>query len=661
MKTVCYKRLTMFFCITALCFSGTVNAIAAGELVVNRPVRESFVNSWLSIDLKDNNGNNLFPDRIKVCTRFVPKAMKWNPQNGSRDWNDPENWTNWDSSTYPNNNGRSTASFTTDLGFVPWGCECTDVLIPGNLNDYPDLTAGSTSLTTNRNINNGCTDGEPACHDIWFEYGGEVARTDLLDYRKANVELTLGANYWYMISPMLQNMYPGDYYRQYANPFKDNLVVYTRLFNQKNPQTQVVGGQTISNIEAGWTGTFNTPDISMPAGFGFGTWLDDDTPATQHKAASIWFPKNDKSYFYYYNEHDSIPSEVQNLDRSNNHRFIYEPVLTAGNVSLSVAPVEKFLYTIVGNPFMSHWKFNEFYADNSSKIKNEYKLLKAGDGSFTTCLMPGAAAAENFIAPMQSILVCNLADIPFSNLTTGAASTVTRPKDVLKSSSSGDSDKLTIIASKDGKERKTFLLFNESASNDYAPEKDSYTLFVGYPTEPIVVYTRSFDGHALDVNQFGDCSQMIPLGIRTSATGNIDLYFEGIEEFLPEYDVFLFDADSRLKINLKETAEYGFEKTAEDLFLDGRLYLSFSKVSDSDLSARQETVFIFTSGNRLQVISSHRDINEVQVFDMQGKMIHRATNIANPVYTHDLESSRIYVVKVSNGQEMIVKKIITAN
>ena len=54
----------------------------------------------------------------------------------------------------------------------------------------------------------------------------------------------------------------------------------------------------------------------------------------------------------------------------------------------------------------------------------------------------------------------------------------------------------------------------------------------------MAVYTRSSDGYALDINLFGDCSQLIPLGIRTSETGTIDLQFEGVENF---GGVFLFD------------------------------------------------------------------------------------------------------------------------
>ena len=269
---------------------------------------------------------------------------------------------------------------------------------------------------------------------------------------------------------------------------------------------------------------------------------------------------------------------------------------------------------------------------------------------------------ENLIAPLQSILVRCLADTLYSNsLTTRASSTATRPKDVLKSSysySSYNSGMLTIVASKDGKQRSTVLQFNESASNSYVPSEDSYTLFVEYITEPVVIYTRSADGHALDVNRFGDCSQMIPLGIRTSTTGNIDLQFEGIENF---DEIFLIDTQSGARINLKETPEYSFGKTTTDLFVDGRFYLSIGKVQNSDLFVRQETISIFTAGNRLQVISSHRDIKEVQVVDMQGKIIHRAANIGNPVYTHDLESNRMYVVRVSDGQKAVVKKIVTGN
>ena len=221
---------------------------------------------------------------------------------------------------------------------------------------------------------------------------------------------------------------------------------------------------------------------------------------------------------------------------------------------------------------------------------------------------------------------------------------------------------LTITARKDGINNKTAILFRESASNAYLLNEDSHKLFLSGTANavPVVVYTRSTDGYALDVNVFGDCTKEIPLGIRTSRTGLIDLEFGGIENFLPGYEVFLLDLAGGKKINLKETPNYSFEKTDTENFMDGRLYLTFNKVI-SGLSASQSTASVFVKGTVLQVISNNTPVKTVQIVDMQGHLLHDEANIESFVYTHDLERGQMYIVKVLTKDGLLVKKITTGN
>jgi hypothetical protein len=236
------------------------------------------------------------------------------------------------------------------------------------------------------------------------------------------------------------------------------------------------------------------------------------------------------------------------------------------------------------------------------------------------------------------------------------------PGVILKSAVNNEQpDLLKVIVSKDGQQNHSHVLFDESASNNYLLNEDSYKLFVTGVTEPVSVYTRSSDDYALDINVFGNTEEMIPIGVRTSQTGTISLQFEGIENFLPGTDVFLVDAQNGMEINLREATGYSFEKKTSDLFLDGRFYLSFKKGPNSDLFPTQSAISIFTTGNQLRVISNNAEIDEVQVFDMQGRMLHRATNIGNSVYTHNLSRDGMYVVKVITEGSTIVKKITTTN
>ena len=91
--------------------------------------------------------------------------------------------------------------------------------------------------------------------------------------------------------------------------------------------------------------------------------------------------------------------------------------------------------------------------------------------------------------------------------------------------------------------------------------------------------------------------------------------------------------------------------------MDDRLYLSFVNKAATGISPVQATTSVFAKAGRLQVVGNV-DIKEVQVVDMQGRMILKATNIGSQVYTHDLPQSNMYVVKVTTNEGFVVKKVI---
>ena len=633
--------------------SGSTTAMTGNDIfIVDRNEEERkgdyFVDYWLSINIRE------LSNPIRVRTRFVPLLMYWKKNATNADWNNPLNWTD--------ENG---TGFDAGLKFVPW--ECTAVHIPAGAAIYPSLEQG----TTTRDIYNGRADKEPACDGIYLYFGGEVVRTDLLHYSKAFIELALTANRWNMISAPLRYMYPGDYYQTDPCPFGDRLRVFSQLWNSKNPQTTTM-------IEGDWSGTFNNPEVEMPTGFGFALWLDDETYNGESDRVndkhSMWFPKEEDHYHIYYSGSCEVAdtrllSRTETVMENNlHHRFIYEggdgwdTSSWTGDITLTTGgATDVGKQVIVGNPFMAHWNFSDFYQQNSDKIKEEYYVLEgADDSSFTpySPLLP-SWSTNKLIAPMQSVLVTSTAAFGATDLKTRVTATTQNPGSTLKSSNGNmNANLLKIVATKNGKENQTHVLFDALATNNYLLNEDAYKLFVTGSTESVSVYTRSSDGYALDINVFGDCSQMIPLGIRTTQTGSINLQFEGIENFFPEYNIFLFDTQTGARIDLRETPAYSFDKTTANLFMDNRFYLSINKVPNNVLLPTQGTISIFTSGNHLQVVSSNSNINEVQVLDMQGRLLHKAANVGSPVYSYDLERNMMFTVKVLTKEGVTVRKVI---
>ncbi|MDR0799542.1 MAG: FG-GAP-like repeat-containing protein, partial [Dysgonamonadaceae bacterium] len=156
-------------------------------------------------------------DVYPVTTYLVPDSLTWMGTISS-DWNDYRNWN------YPNNPQPAVVNVDTVKYQIPG--ECTNVLIPSSRSIYPNLSAFANDIRSNA-----------TCNNIYFAFGGEVARTDTLNYNQAFVDLTLNTHQYYMIAPSLKNMYTGDYYITQPNPWLDDRLYEPMFFNVPNPQT----------------------------------------------------------------------------------------------------------------------------------------------------------------------------------------------------------------------------------------------------------------------------------------------------------------------------------------------------------------------------------------------------------------------------------------
>ncbi|GAB6013636.1 hypothetical protein, partial [Viscerimonas tarda] len=150
--------------------------------------------------------------------------------------------------------------------------KCTNVLIPDGLARYPDLQAGSPTLAAYTSYSEYAF---AVCGNITINHGGELKQPDSLYYVQAFVDVTFNTNRWYMWSPPLKNLYPGDIYVNDKNPYLDDVYVFTKLFARANPQNGF--------LRADWTGNFITPVVDLVAGDGMRIWIDDKgADATAH-------------------------------------------------------------------------------------------------------------------------------------------------------------------------------------------------------------------------------------------------------------------------------------------------------------------------------------------------------------------------------------------
>ncbi|MCD7972952.1 MAG: hypothetical protein LUG18_09875 [Candidatus Azobacteroides sp.] len=170
------------------------------------------------------------PQELYVQVYIDPARSEWTGIAGSN-WEDTENW----------NNG------------IPG--KCTYVTIPEQADHYPVLDLPLTDENAAR------------CDTIEFMHGAEVARTHLLDYNAAKVNLTLDPDRWNMLASPLRYMYTGDYYVNGYNPnasaWGRTPHVYWMYYRMANPQNEKYYNATYY-----WSMPFNLLEEPMQTGKG---------------------------------------------------------------------------------------------------------------------------------------------------------------------------------------------------------------------------------------------------------------------------------------------------------------------------------------------------------------------------------------------------------
>ncbi|MCD7974094.1 MAG: VCBS repeat-containing protein [Candidatus Azobacteroides sp.] len=139
------------------------------EITKNGDMKETFY-----VLLYDLDNNLLSMSFDSVCVYLTPDSLVWTGTE-SADWHNYGNWLD-PNEVDPYNPVNPTSK-------IPR--KCTNVLIPDGLMVYPDL---SPSTTTYYDYT------KPECRNITFEHGGEVARTDTLDYDAAYIHQQLESN-----------------------------------------------------------------------------------------------------------------------------------------------------------------------------------------------------------------------------------------------------------------------------------------------------------------------------------------------------------------------------------------------------------------------------------------------------------------------------------
>ncbi|MEP7095296.1 MAG: T9SS sorting signal type C domain-containing protein, partial [Flavobacterium sp.] len=203
-------------------------------------------------------------------------------------------------------------------------------------------------------------------------------------------------------------------------------------------------------------------------------------------------------------------------------------------------------------------------------------------------------------------------------------------------------------------------------------------LLIGYPEGATNGYDRTFDGEFFGGNQyvgFYSCNESknwviqgrslsfqesdeVILGYKTEINGNFTISIDHLDGTFTNQSVYLVDKEKNIQHDLKK-GSYVFP-TEKGTF-NNRFILKYTDetLETKEVSQKEKTITVYQYQNQLVVESIGSALQEVQVFDLSGKLIMDQQTNLNTITISNLKPKNqvlIFKIKTDNGSE--TKKVI---
>lgn len=533
---------------------------------------------------------------VKFTLSVAPPVLWWASNAQDANWYNVKNWRKVDG-------GSANA--------IP--ALCTTVHIPAEVDNYfPDLDPSISTYDAKK-----LTYGAAECNDVYFHYGSQMGRPQLLRYSRAYVDYNFGkmdggtieahaeANFprsdkrlmardrWYMLATPLKNILSGDFglagypmtfqrhfksglsdasgltegsFEKPVNTLKENMDSFNHAIALKvaGYDASKVGYKEHTNLN------FLNGIIRIP--YYLDSGKDDYYPL--HKYDKL----TKTSTFRYYSMRTLAP--LNKFDRytrkpEEDFRFVFETSSNKaiGAITVAGTSVEGYAFQLtgdtnselrmVGNPFMSAIDFDKLVEVNSTLIEpyyyiftnNTWKAYYKGVTSPTSTL-------QKQILPLQAIVIKKKATGALLFPTAGDKNILLAPnKDwTLQSRTTGSSNpvrRISVVATNNAGQGGESILLPDTELSP-AP-----ALF--YPTidEVPTVYFVDTEEGTPNIIQSGASLSVVPMGVHSSLMGTIELDFSSLTSNLFTR-LSLYDRATRREHDLLADPRYTYQNGANE-------------------------------------------------------------------------------------------------
>jgi hypothetical protein len=323
---------------------------------------------------------------------------------------------------------------------------------------------------------------------------------------------------------------------------------------------------------------------------------------------------------------------------------------------------------LIGNPYMSHLDFKQFYLSNKTTIGQYYRIWQSSqyysiqvdvNGNFVVSTDPvlkeDAAGNDTLIAPMQSFFVLILST-PSIRFNIKDMSKVMPNKLVALRSSKPDeisSKEILKIIAANSRYSASAVIIHKPGEKE--PGEGVPKLFSPSGNIPEIYLIQDYKKEIIEIN---DMPQAIPLEIKTTVTGgDLKLTFSGLENFSSK--VVLKDTKTGETKQLSASDNvYSFRNNEGDQ--KNRFFLLFNDYTGIEKPA-PDLISVFAANNRIRMNASSLDpIQSVKIYNFVGQLIESAEQLSAISYeSRYISEKSVYIVNIKTKNNMqITKKVI---
>lgn len=529
---------------------------------------------------------------VKFTLSVAPPVLWWASNAQDANWYNVKNWRKVDG-------GEANA--------IP--ALCTTVHIPAEVDNYfPDLDPSISTYDAKK-----LTYGAAECNDVYFHYGSQMGRPQLLRYSHAYVDYNFGkmqadgttaahaeANFpnsdtrlmardrWYMLATPLKNILSGDfglagYPMTFQRHFKSGLTNASGLTEgsfEKPVNTLAENMNSFNHAIALKVAGYDASKV----GYKEHTNLDFlkgiiRIPYYLDSGKEDYYPlhKYDKptktSTFRYYSMRTLAP--LNKFDRyirkpEEDFRFVFETSSNKaiGAITVAGTSVEGYAFQLtgdtnselrmVGNPFMSAIDFDKLVEVNSTLIEPYYYIFTNNTWKvYYSGVTTPPSTLQKEILPLQAIVIKKKATGELLFPTSGNKNVLLAPnKDwTLQSRTTGSSDpvrRVSVVATNSAGQGGESILLPDTELSP-AP-----ALFYPAIDEVPTVYFVDTEVGTPNIIQSGASLSVVPMGVHSSLMGTIELDFSSLTSNLFTR-LSLYDRATRREHDLLADPHYTYQ------------------------------------------------------------------------------------------------------